>query len=480
MASCALLFCLLFTVFTLSTVSPASCMPSRGKHTVLLNRLIRRHRAVEQKMVKPGVRIESEGVISLELTKLRHWNRQGQNRALELDAARVLFIQNRLRANDGQGTSVDSSMETRVPLTSGRKLDSLNYVVRIGIGKQEMTVLVDTGSDLTWVQCSPCTSCYQQMDSVYSPSPSYAPVPCNSSACGFLQVSASCAAAPAGTCAYDVSYGDGSSTHGDIATDTLTLGTDIVGAFLFGCGHNNRGLFGGAAGLLGLGRSSPSLISQAFNRYNGVFSYCLPTSQGTTGSLVLGDPSSTSGYNSTAFVYASMIQNPQVSTYYLLNLTGISVGGVYISAPSSSTPGTSSSSRTMIDSGTVITRLGPALYKAARDEFVKQAVGYPLTSTFSILDTCFNLSGLAVVNIPTLQFHLGSSNGSPGSDVQVNVDTSGILYAVNSDASQVCLALASLQSESEYQIIGNYQQQNLRIIYDVKESKVGFAPETCR
>ncbi|KAF3787190.1 ASPARTIC PROTEASE IN GUARD CELL 2 protein [Nymphaea thermarum] len=480
MASCALPLCLLFTIFTLSTVFPANCMRSWGKHTVLLNQLIRRDHALEPQMVKPGVKRESEGAIFLELKKLRHWNQKGQNRALEFDAARVLFLQNILRENGGQGTLVDSLKETRIPLTSGRKLDSLNYVVRIGIGKQEMNVLVDTGSDLTWVQCSPCSNCYQQMDSLYSPSSSYIPIPCNSSSCGSLQISAGCASAAAGTCSYDVSYGDGSSTHGDIATDTLTLGTDTIGDFIFGCGHNNRGLFGGAAGLLGLGRGSPSLTFQAFNRYNGVFSYCLPSSQETTGSLVLGDPSSTSGYNSTAFIYASMIQDPQVPTYYLLNLTGVSVGGVYISAPSSSTLGTASSGRTLIDSGTVITRLGPSLYKAVRDEFVKQAIGLPPASSFSILDTCFNLSGFAAVNIPTLQFHLSSSHGAPGGDVQVTVDSSGILYVVNNDASQACLALASLQSESEYQIIGNYQQQNLRIIYDVKESKVGFAPETCR
>ncbi|KAI7990227.1 DUF21 domain-containing protein [Camellia lanceoleosa] len=42
-------------------------------------------------------------------------------------------------------------------------------------------------------------------------------------------------------------------------------------------GRNNRGLFGGASGLMGLGRSDLSLVSQTSGLFGGVFSYCLPS-----------------------------------------------------------------------------------------------------------------------------------------------------------------------------------------------------------
>ncbi|KAL4288243.1 hypothetical protein AHAS_Ahas19G0266700 [Arachis hypogaea] len=42
------------------------------------------------------------------------------------------------------------------------------------------------------------------------------------------------------------------SAIGDFATETITLGSVSVPNVVIGCGHNNEGLFVGAAGLLGL------------------------------------------------------------------------------------------------------------------------------------------------------------------------------------------------------------------------------------
>jgi len=51
-------------------------------------------------------------------------------------------------------------------------------------------VIVDTASELTWVQCAPCESCHDQQGPLFDPSssPSYAAVPCNSSSCDALQL----------------------------------------------------------------------------------------------------------------------------------------------------------------------------------------------------------------------------------------------------------------------------------------------------
>uniref|UniRef100_N1R1Q9 Uncharacterized protein n=1 Tax=Aegilops tauschii TaxID=37682 RepID=N1R1Q9_AEGTA len=62
---------------------------------------------------------------------------------------------------------------------------------------------------------------------------------------------------------------------------------------------------------------------------------------------------------------------------------------------------------------------------------------------------------------------------------EVEVDSKGVLYVVAGDASQVCLALAALRSEDDTPIIGNYQQKNLRVIFDTAASQIGFAQETC-
>ncbi|RZC73672.1 hypothetical protein C5167_049149 [Papaver somniferum] len=364
------------------------------------------------------------------------------------------------------------STKDEIPLYSGVKLLTLNYIITLQLGKRNMTVLVDTGSDLTWVQCEPCKLCYSQQDPILNPglSRSYKSVARNSSSCQSLEGATGfagvCGADQKNSCNYVVNYGDGSYTRGELGRERLYVGKTYVKDFVFGCGRNNKGLFGGASGILGLGRSNLSLISQTSKKFDGVFSYCLPSTEvDSSGSLTFGWDASVYK-NSTPISYTKMISNPEPSTFYFLNLTSFSIGGVAIQAPGFAT------GRTLIDSGTVISRLVPSVYNTLKTEFLKQFSGYPTAPSYSILDTCFNLSAYENVNIPTLNLHFEDT-------VNVNVDVLGMFYFAKDDASQVCLALASLSSEDEVGITGNFQQRNLRIVYDTKKSKVGFAEEAC-
>lgn len=389
---------------------------------------------------------------------------------LKLDELQVQSLQSHIRK--AVSGNIEDDSNTQIPLTSGIKLQTLNYIVTMELGGRNMTVIVDTGSDLTWIQCRPCRSCYNQKEPLYNPSTSssYQMVLCNSSTCQSLLFatgySGACSSDPTMACNYVVSYGDGSYTQGELGQERLRLGGIPVEHFVFGCGRNNKGLFGGVSGLMGLGRSSISLVSQSSSVFGGVFSYCLPSTQnGASGSLVLGENFSVYK-NLTPIYYTRMIPNPQLSNFYFLNLTGISVGGINLRAPSLG------KGRILIDSGTVITRLIPSIYKALKAEFLKQFSGFPSAPGFSILDTCFNLSAYQEVNIPTIRMYFEGA-------AELDVDVTGIFYFVKIDASQVCLALASLSYEDEIGIIANYQQKNQRIIYDTKQSKLGIASEAC-
>ncbi|KAI6672070.1 hypothetical protein NL676_006955 [Syzygium grande] len=348
---------------------------------------------------------------------------------------------------------------------------TLNYIVTVELGGRKMSVILDTGSDLTWVQCQPCRVCYNQQDPLFNPSasPSYKSIPCNSSTCQSLEyTTGNLGVCDPRTliCSYFVSYGDGSYTHGELGVEHLNLGATPVDNFVFGCGRNNKGLFGGASGLMGLGRSSLSMVSQTSNLFGGVFSYCLPSAEvAASGSLAFGGDFSVYK-NSTPISYTAMIPNPQLPTFYFLNLTGISVGGEATQSPSFGKAGI------LIDSGTVISRLPPSMYRALKEEFLKKFTGYPPAPGFSILDTCFNLSAYQEVEIPTIDMHFDG-------ETELKVDVNGIFYFAKTDASQVCLALASLTYEDEIGIIGNYQQKNQRVVYDTTGSKLGFAGETC-
>ncbi|KAH0982953.1 hypothetical protein GBA52_010130 [Prunus armeniaca] len=374
--------------------------------------------------------------------KIVDWNKKQQKRLI-FDDLHVRSLQSQFK-NRVSGRIKDAS-EAQIPLTSGIRLQTLNYIVTVELGGRNMTVIVDTGSDLTWVQCQPCKLCYNQQEPLFnsSASPSYKSVLCNSSTCQSLQFdtgnSGACGSNPT-SCNYVVNYGDGS---------------------------NNKGLFGGASGLMGLGRSeSVSLVSQTSALFGGVFSYCLPTTEATaSGSLIMGGDASIYK-NSTPISYTRIVPNPELSSFYFLNVTGISIGGVALQAQSFASGGI------LIDSGTVISRLAPSVYEAVKAEFLKQFSGYPPAPGFSILDTCFNLSAYQEVSIPTLKFHFEGN-------AELNVDVTGVFYLVKTDASQICLALASLSYEDEIGIIGNYQQKNQRVIYNTKDSKLGFAEESC-
>lgn len=56
-------------------------------------------------------------------------------------------------------------------MVSGTEQGSGEYFVRIGVGSppKNQYVVIDSGSDIIWVQCQPCTQCYHQSDPVFNP-----------------------------------------------------------------------------------------------------------------------------------------------------------------------------------------------------------------------------------------------------------------------------------------------------------------------
>ncbi|XP_058727911.1 aspartyl protease AED1-like [Vicia villosa] len=112
-----------------------------------------------------------------------------------------------------------------------------------------------------------------------------------------------------------------------LGVEHVSFGGISVSDFVFSCGTNNTCLFGGVSGLMGLGRSNLSLISQTNTTFEGVFLYCLPTENGASSSLVI-DNDSSIFKNLTRIAYTNMVSSPQLSNFYILNLNGINIGDV--------------------------------------------------------------------------------------------------------------------------------------------------------
>lgn len=374
----------------------------------------------------------------------------------------------RLDLRPANGSAVfAASAAIQGPVVSGVGQGSGEYFSRVGIGSpaRQLYMVLDTGSDVTWVQCQPCADCYQQSDPVFDPSlsASYAAVSCDSQRCRDLDTAA-CRNAT-GACLYEVAYGDGSYTVGDFATETLTLGDSTpVGNVAIGCGHDNEGLFVGAAGLLALGGgplSFPSQISAS------TFSYCLVDRDSPAAStLQFGDGAAEAGT-----VTAPLVRSPRTSTFYYVALSGISVGGQPLAIPASAfaMDATSGSGGVIVDSGTAVTRLQSAAYAALRDAFVQGAPSLPRTSGVSLFDTCYDLSDRTSVEVPavSLRFEGGGALRLPAKNYLIPVDGAGTY----------CLAFAP--TNAAVSIIGNVQQQGTRVSFDTARGAVGFTPNKC-
>lgn len=350
------------------------------------------------------------------------------------------------------------------PVVSGTSQGSGEYFSRIGVGTpaKQFYMVLDTGSDVNWLQCQPCTDCYQQADPVFNPSSSssYGALTCESPQCGSLEVSA----CRAGKCLYQVSYGDGSFTVGDFVKETVSFGSSgAVNDVALGCGHDNEGLFVGSAGLLGLGGGPLSLTNQI---KASSFSYCLVDRDSSE--------SSTLEFNSAApgaeSVFAPLLKNGKVDTFYYVGLTGMSVGGAMLSIPPSLFQmDDSGNGGIIVDSGTAITRLQTQAYNSLRDAFVKLTPHLKSTSGVALFDTCYDFSSLSSVRVPTVSFHFtgGRSWSLPAKNYLIPVDSAGTF----------CFAFAP--TTSPLSIIGNVQQQGTRVSFDLANSRVGFTLNKC-
>ncbi|CAF1787404.1 unnamed protein product [Brassica napus] len=395
---------------------------------------------------------------------------------LRLDQARVKSIHWKLSKKLTARDRLSQSQSTVLQARSGITLGSGSYIVTVGIGtpKHDLSLLFDTGSDLTWTQCQPCgkngTSCYPQEEPIFnsSSSSSYSNVPCSSPLCDSLPSQGVYRNCSGSNCFYVAGYVDGSSTSGFLAKEKFTLtNTDVFDKLNFGCGVNNQG-FKGIAGLLGLGPGTLSFPSQTAMTYNNIFSYCLPSSKEYTGHLTFGSGGIS---NSVKYTPSFTLLVNSGGSFYSLDIVGISVANKDLNIPL----GVFSNATAIIDSGTTITRLPPVAYAALRTAFKEKMSNYKTTLGPPPFDTCYDFTGLRTMSIPKISFSFDGGT-------VVDLDSKGVLYmyGMSKGMSKGCLGFAGNTYNNNVAVFGSLQQKTLEIVYDVPSGRLGFAPNGCR
>nr|CAN78694.1 hypothetical protein VITISV_037475 [Vitis vinifera] len=269
--------------------------------------------------------------------------------------------------------------------------DKSAFLANLSIGNPPTNVYVvlDTGSDLFWIQCEPCDVCYKQKDPIYNrtKSDSYTEMLCNEPPCVSLGREGQCS--DSGSCLYQTAYADGARTSGLLSYEKVAFTShysdeDKTAQVGFGCGLQNLNFITSNrdGGVLGLGPGLVSLVSQlsAIGKVSKSFAYCFGniSNPNAGGFLVFGDATYLNG-DMTPMVIAE---------FYYVNLLGIGLG---VGEPrldinsSSFERKPDGSGGVIIDSGSTLSVFPPEVYEVVRNAVVdKLKKGYnisPLTSS---------------------------------------------------------------------------------------------------
>ncbi|KAH9315995.1 hypothetical protein KI387_024622 [Taxus chinensis] len=358
--------------------------------------------------------------------------------------------------------------------------------VMVGNPPQKQKMVLDTGSELSWLHCKTGRNPSSSLNPTRSVS--YAPIPCNSPLCTAktrdFPIPTSCDAKR--LCHFTYTYADGTDVEGNLGRDFISLPALKIRGFVFGC--SSSAPVAETPGLMGLNRGSLSLISQLSTTHK--FSYCITdrvVSPGSAGVLLFGDSPFAKYLHYTPLLTISIPLPYFNRAAYSVRLEGIKVGNKLLPIRKSVfLPDHTGAGQTMIDSGTQFTLLLGEAYTALKQEFVQQNRGRmsPMRENAGFqgpLDLCYDLpastAGFPQVTPVTLLFN----------SAQLTLDSHQLLYRVPKSGARIsrgraiyCFTFGNSDLVPvEANIIGNHHQQNLWIEYDLQNSRLGFARARC-
>ncbi|CAL9090650.1 unnamed protein product [Musa acuminata var. zebrina] len=384
-----------------------------------------------------------------------------------------------------------------------------SLTLALGTPPQQLSLLLDTGSHLTWVPCSSsyqCRSCSSPSAAPIIPflpksSSSTRLVGCHNPRCLWIHPrdrlsrcpscnSTSDDGCPAVPCPpYAIIYGSGS-TAGLLMLETLAFPHRTVPDFAVGCSILSERQ---PAGVAGFGRGAPSLPSQMGLKR---FSYCLISRRYDddaveSGFLVL-DPAkddTSRGLSFTPFLNntaTGAVEASPFSIYYYVGLREIAVGGEKVGVPRSALiPNSRGNGGAIVDSGTTFTYMAPPVFKPLVAAFVNRVAGrYKRSAAVEArtgLRPCFALPpDSAEVELPELTFRFDGH-------AEMRLPPENYFAFTGPDRAAMCLTIVSDSDGGASSdnaggpaiILGNFQQQDYYMAYDLEKGRLGLRRQSC-
>lgn len=367
---------------------------------------------------------------------------------------------------------------------------------KVGTPAQKVVLLVDTGSELTWMncryKCSPhCGGRNVNLEGRINRhrvfwadlSSSFKTVPCLSSMCKVELAnlfSLTTCPSPDNPCKFDFRYLDGSTSLGFFANETVSLGLTNgrrakLNDMLIGCSDTFDGesFDKGADGVMGLAHGKYSFTTKATQIFGGKFSYCLVdhlSPKNLTNYLIFGSTSRRRQEKLLAKTRYTQLELDLIKPFYAVTVIGISVGKTMLDIPPMVWD-IMEGGGTILDTGTTLTVLSEPAYRPVMD-----ALEAALDSKYErvMLDDlpmefCFNSTGFDEKDVPKLGIHFADGN-------RFNPYPRSYIIPVADGINCIGLMVGSWPSSS---IIGNIMQQSYLWEFDLVGRRLGFTPSTC-
>lgn len=372
---------------------------------------------------------------------------------------------------------------TILPVRGNVYPDGLYYTyILVGSPPKRYFLDMDTGSDLTWIQCdAPCISCAKGANALYKPTRDNI-LPSKDSLCMDVQRNQEAGYCEScQQCDYEIHYADQSSSLGVLARDELHLimenGSWTNLNVVFGCAYDQQGLLLNTLvktdGILGLSRAEVSLPSQLARKgiINNVVGHCL-TIDGGGGYMFLGDDF----VPQWGMAWISMLNSPSMDFYHSA-IVRMSYGSKLLSL---GVP----DSRIVFDSGSSYTYFLQQAYSdlvASLEEI--SGLGLIRDTSDQTLPICWKAEFpiRSVIDVKhffkTLTLQFGSKWWIVSTKLQIPPEG----YLIISNKGNVCLGIldGSKVHDGSTIILGDISLRGKLFIYDNVNQKIGWARSDC-
>ncbi|KAJ4838183.1 hypothetical protein Tsubulata_032524 [Turnera subulata] len=349
-----------------------------------------------------------------------------------------------------------------------------NVTVYIGQPSKPYFLDVDTGSDLTWLQCdAPCVQCTEAPHPYYRPSSDL--VPCKDPICASLHSSGDYKCDNPTQCDYEVEYADGGSSLGVLVKDVFLLNSTtekrLSPLLALGCGYDQLpgGSYHPLDGILGLGRGKASFISQLSSQglVRNVLGHCLSGLGG--GFLFFGDDL----YDSSRVTWTPL--SPDYSKHYTPGYAELIFSGK---------PTGFRNLLVAFDSGSSYSYLNSEAYQGFISLVKKELSGKPISQALDdkTLPICWKgRRPFKRIRDVKKYFKTFSLSFTDGGKTKTQFELPPEAYLIISNKGNVCLGILNGTEVGlrDLNVIGDVSMQDRVMIYDNEKQQIGWAPANC-